>query len=332
MAGAGTGTGGGSSSSGGSEATTSPPSSQGKTGGGTPFEYFGWVYHMGVNSVGHDYCHLRFLYLKGKHVHMYMRDPHEDPSAGFAFRCISTNTHKLLSVIRFLLLSPSCFAPPLVGFRCHLDPGLRVNSHSLRVVCFSFSRTSELIWRAFRFRYVNLLVGVAKNTLPCFLHLKAIRKGVVSNALMVEDLGRKKVNHGDGDVYVLRIYSRLDETKKGEIACATPGEAQKWMEAFDQAKQQADFELSQGSSQTRLNIENEFNLEGHRSRMRPYAADGLKKLIRIGKGPEKLLRRSYYLRNKVSSVDRFEGDGPDAIEAHEWKCVRTVNGLIAISA
>lgn len=43
------------------------------------FEYFGWVYHVGTNSIGHEYCHLRFLFIKGKYVEMYKRDPHENP-------------------------------------------------------------------------------------------------------------------------------------------------------------------------------------------------------------------------------------------------------------
>lgn len=43
------------------------------------FEYFGWVYHLGVNSIGHEYCHLRFLFIKGKYMEMYRRDPHENP-------------------------------------------------------------------------------------------------------------------------------------------------------------------------------------------------------------------------------------------------------------
>jgi hypothetical protein len=30
----------------------------------------------------------------------------------------------------------------------------------------------------------------------------------------------------------------LDESRKGEIACATAGEALKWVEAFEEAKQQ----------------------------------------------------------------------------------------------
>ncbi|KAJ6802689.1 uncharacterized protein M6B38_191065 [Iris pallida] len=42
-------------------------------------EYFGWVYHLGTNSIGHEYCHLRFLLLRGKYVAMYKRDPHDNP-------------------------------------------------------------------------------------------------------------------------------------------------------------------------------------------------------------------------------------------------------------
>jgi len=52
------------------------------------FEYFGWVYHLGVNSIGHEYCHLRFLFIRGKCVSMYKRDPHQNPG----IVCISPNS------------------------------------------------------------------------------------------------------------------------------------------------------------------------------------------------------------------------------------------------
>ncbi|XP_058727574.1 protein ENHANCED DISEASE RESISTANCE 2-like isoform X1 [Vicia villosa] len=196
------------------------------------FEYFGWVYHLGVNSIGREYCHLRFLFIRGKCVSMYKRDPHENPG------------------------------------------------------------------------------------------IKPIRQGVIGPTLMVEELGRRKVNNGD--FYVIRFYNRLDETRKGEVACATAGEAQRWMEAFDQAKNQAEHELSTGvSARERLNMETEINLEAHRPRVRRYAS-GLRKLIRIGQGPETLLR----LSSKVfGSSDGFEGDTGDAFEAHQWKCVRTMSGI-----
>ncbi|EEF38875.1 protein ENHANCED DISEASE RESISTANCE 2-like [Ricinus communis] len=198
-------------------------------------EYFGWVYHLGTNSIGHEFCHLRFLFIRGKYVEMYKRDPHENPG------------------------------------------------------------------------------------------IKPIRRGVAGPTLMVEELGRRKVN--EGDLYVLRFYSRLDETKKGEIACATAGEAREWMEAFDHAKQQAEYELSRGSStRNKLNMETEINLEGHRPRIRRYA-HGLKKLIRIGQGPERLLRQYSDLHSNARSDRYYEGEVGDAIEAHEWKCVRTINGV-----
>ncbi|KAM5551614.1 protein ENHANCED DISEASE RESISTANCE 2-like [Rosa sericea] len=213
--------------------------SRGSSAGGGRFEYFGWVYHLGVNKIGHEYCHLRFLFIRGKYVEMYKRDPHENPG------------------------------------------------------------------------------------------IRPIRKGVVGPTLMIEEFGRRKVNHGvgGGDIYVLRFYNRLDETKKGEIACATAGEAQKWMEAFDQAKQQAEFELSRGgSARSKLNSEDEIDLDGHRPRVRHYA-QGLKKLIKIGQGPETLLRQSSNLAADIGEDEYFEKDVGDAVEAYEWKCVRTVNGV-----
>ncbi|WJX25170.1 hypothetical protein P8452_14235 [Trifolium repens] len=165
---------------------------EGVGGGGGMFEYFGWVYHLGVNTIGHEYCHLRFLFIRGKFVSMYKRDPHQNPG------------------------------------------------------------------------------------------IKPIRQGVIGPTLMVEELGRRKVNNGD--FYVIRFYNRLDETRKGEVACATAGEAQRWMEAFEQAKNQAEYELSRGlSARDRLNQETEINLEGHRHIVRRYAS-GLRKLIRIGQG------------------------------------------------
>ncbi|KAJ1436959.1 Pleckstrin-like proteiny domain [Sesbania bispinosa] len=131
------------------------------------FEYFGWVYHLGVNSIGHEYCHLRFLLLKRRCIAMYKRDPHQNPG------------------------------------------------------------------------------------------IKPIRKGIIGPTLMVEEVGLRKVNNGD--LYVLRIYNRLNEARKREIACATAEEAQRWMEAFNHAKQQAEFELSRSfSARDKLYMETEY--------------------------------------------------------------------------
>ncbi|CAN0838553.1 Protein ENHANCED DISEASE RESISTANCE 2 [Linum grandiflorum] len=216
-------------------ASSSGSGSSGKGEDKGAFEYFGWIYHLGTNSIGHDYCHLRFLFIRGKYVEMFKRDPHENPG------------------------------------------------------------------------------------------IKPIRRGIVGPTLMVEELGRRKVNHGD--VYVIRFYSRLDETKKGEIACATAGEARKWMEAFDHAKQQAELELSSGRGhRSRLSIENEINLESHRPKMRRYA-HGLKRLIRIGQGPETLLRQASNLVSNSKSDGFFEAESEDVIDIHQWRCVRTINGV-----
>ncbi|KAJ8560776.1 hypothetical protein K7X08_022636 [Anisodus acutangulus] len=221
---------GGSSESGGSESGADE-----RGGNNDTFEYFGWVYHLGVNSIGHEYCHLRFLYIRGKYMEMYKRDPRENPGT------------------------------------------------------------------------------------------KPIRRGVINHTLMVEEIGRRRVNHGD--LYVLRFYNRLDESKRGEIACASPGEVRKWMEAFDRAKQQADYDLSRGqSARDKLKLESEINLAGHRPRVRRYA-HGLKQLIRIGQGPEKLLSQASNLGANSESDVYFEADGADVIEAHEWKCVRTLDGV-----
>ncbi|KQJ98445.1 protein ENHANCED DISEASE RESISTANCE 2-like isoform X2 [Brachypodium distachyon] len=222
------------SSEAGSPDAGSRSSSSGSGSGRSTSEYSGWVYHLGVNSIGHEYCHLRFLVIRGKCVAMYKRDPHDNPG------------------------------------------------------------------------------------------LEPIRKGVVSHTLMVEELGRQKVNQGD--VYVLRLYNRLDQTKKGEIACATSGEARKWIEAFEQAKQQADYDLAKGIKWNRLQNDNEFNLDGHRPRVRRYA-QGLGKLVRIGKGPEMLLRQSSDLQSRERVNTNFGGDTGDALEAHEWRFVRTLNGI-----
>ncbi|PNX84355.1 lipid binding protein, partial [Trifolium pratense] len=60
------------SSRGGSERSSSEDKDRGYFGG--------WVYHLGVNSLGREYCHLRFLFIRGKYVCMYKRDPHDNPA------------------------------------------------------------------------------------------------------------------------------------------------------------------------------------------------------------------------------------------------------------
>ncbi|KAI3496047.1 hypothetical protein L1887_38397 [Cichorium endivia] len=155
---------------------------------------------------------------------------------------------------------------------------------------------------------------------------KPIRRGVVGHTLMLEELGPRKVN--DGDLYVLKFSNRLDEGKKGEIGCASAGETRKWMEALEQAKKQAEFELSQTSNtKNKLSKENEIDLErqGHRQRVKRYASS-LKRLISIKRG-ESRARRSLSLSTSNKNVDFCESDAADVVEEHEWKCVNTLRGV-----
>ncbi|KAM0002619.1 putative pleckstrin domain, START domain, protein ENHANCED DISEASE RESISTANCE 2 [Helianthus debilis subsp. tardiflorus] len=201
------------------------------------FEHSGWVYHLGTNSIKREYCHRRFLHIKGKYVMMYKRNPNEHAGT------------------------------------------------------------------------------------------KPIRRGVVGHTLVLEELGCRKVN--DGDLYVLKFSNRLDEDKKGEIACATAGETQKWMEALEQAKKQAEYELSQSSNtRNKLSMESEITLgkHGRRRRVRQYA-NGLKRLISTKGGGESLVRKSLTFSVSNKNADFCEFDAADVIEEHEWKCVCALYGV-----
>lgn len=44
-----------------------------------------------------------------------------------------------------------------------------------------------------------------------------------------------------------------------------------------------------------------------------------------------LLRQSSDLQAAMRSDRYFEGEIGDAVEAHEWKCVRTINGTFLIA-
>ncbi|KAJ6406902.1 hypothetical protein OIU85_017057 [Salix viminalis] len=77
-------------------------SSSGGDGGGEErgvYMYSGWVYHLGTNSIGHQYCHLRFMFIKGKYVEMYKRDPQEHPGIGFKFVMMEPEKVYVLVVI-----------------------------------------------------------------------------------------------------------------------------------------------------------------------------------------------------------------------------------------
>jgi hypothetical protein len=53
---------------------------------------------------------------------------------------------------------------------------------------------------------------------------------------MVEEVGRKTYHRRA--LYVLRIYSRLDHSRQGEFACTSVDEVEKWVSAFQHAKEE----------------------------------------------------------------------------------------------
>lgn len=197
--------------------------------------YGGWVFHLGVNTIGRQFCHLRYLLIKGKYVEMYKRDPTE-----------------------------------------HRDQ-------------------------------------------------RPIRRGVASQFMKLEDMGIRKID--GGDLYILRIYSRVNEAKTGEIACRTAGEVKKWMEAFEHAIQEAEYDFKSHSSRRIMDNEDEFELNGHRPRVRRYAHGLRKRVTVIGKGPEMLLRKTSNLRKDSDLSTSFEDTQGDVMEQHKWKCIHTVNGV-----
>ncbi|KAI3694749.1 hypothetical protein L1987_77719 [Smallanthus sonchifolius] len=212
---------GGSPESGGSES-----GAEDKGCGRTRFEYFGWVYHLGTNSIGREFCHLRFLHINGKYVMMYKRDPNENPG------------------------------------------------------------------------------------------IKPIRRGVVGNTFMVEELGRRKVNDG------VRPLTLLHVSLKQSVVIAVNFEYLK--NSYDG---EVDFlEKPENGWKHLIKQNNWIDLEGRRPRVKRYA-HGLKNLIRIGHGPETLLKRSSNLGRHHRPSEFMEGDAADVVEAHEWRCVRTVNGF-----
>lgn len=197
--------------------------------------YGGWVFHLGVNTIGRQFCHLRYLLIKGKYVEMYKRDPTE-----------------------------------------HRDQ-------------------------------------------------RPIRRGVASQFMKLEDMGIRKID--GGDLYILRIYSRVNDAKTGEIACRTAGEVKKWMEAFEHAIQEAEYDFKSHSSRRIMDNEDEFELNGHRPRVRRYAHGLRKRVTVIGKGPEMLLRKTSNLRKDSDLSTSFEDTQGDVMEQHKWKCIHTVNGV-----
>ncbi|KAH7446095.1 hypothetical protein KP509_01G038900 [Ceratopteris richardii] len=148
---------------------------------------------------------------------------------------------------------------------------------------------------------------------------RPIRQGVISKFLKIEDMGRRKFE--DEDLYVLKISNTLDGTTKGEIACKTALDASSWKNAFLQAKEEASARFSEGSGHM-LESDGQFDLSGHRPRLRRYA-QGLTRLIKIGRESEHFLRGDSL---KGLSTDFKKGDD-DIRDQQDWRCVRCVNGI-----
>eukprot|EP00250_Pteridium_aquilinum_P016191 c22992_g1_i1 orf=435-2675(-) len=200
--------------------------------------YEGWLYHVGVSSLGYQFCRSRYLIIKGKRVEMYTCNPHERPG-------------------------------------------------------------------------------------------KPVRCGIVGSNMMVEELGRR-IFHSRA-LYVLRIYSLVDGRKQGQLACSSAGEAQKWLAAFQHAKEESGYENGKGNVRTLLGTEEEFRLSGSsRSRSRP-SLKLPRQSVKIGRGPESLLLRPSMVAQDPDDVDNVmllnKNQESDTIEQEYWKCIMTVDGL-----
>lgn len=153
---------------------------------------------------------------------------------------------------------------------------------------------------------------------------KPIRRGIAGRFLKVEDLGRRVVE--DNDLYVLKLSNSLDNTTQGEIACQTALEVHNWKEAFLHAKDEADTLYQKGN---RLKLKDQtakLNLDGHRPRLRRYAK-GLTKLTTIGRGSDYLLKKEARGSPKDGGQVYANTQDNDIFDQHDWRCVRTVNGI-----
>lgn len=152
---------------------------------------------------------------------------------------------------------------------------------------------------------------------------KPIRRGIAGRFLKVEDLGRRKVE--GKDLYVLKISNALSNTTKGEIALRTALDAQNWRDAFLQAKDEADAQFHKHSGQ-KLTDKDQFKLNGHRPRLRHYAKK-LTKIKTIGRDSD------YYLGLEANGLEGrnqqlyASKQDDDIVDEHDWRCVRTVNGI-----
>lgn len=154
---------------------------------------------------------------------------------------------------------------------------------------------------------------------------KPVRMGVVGKNFMVEELGRQ-IYHGRA-LYVLRIYSLVDCNKQGKLACSSAGEVEKWIAAFQHAKEEAVYDSEKASVRRLINNEEEFKLTGSRYHSRSYIRVP-RNSVTIGRGPESLLWRPSMVAQDPDDIDDyFKHQENDAVEQENWKCILTVNGL-----
>ncbi|KAG0595475.1 hypothetical protein M758_UG169300 [Ceratodon purpureus] len=155
-----------------------------------------------------------------------------------------------------------------------------------------------------------------------------MRSGLVGSHLMVEEVGRRDIRNRI--LYVMKIYSKLDDSRQGEFACTTADEVEKWISAFRHAKEEAEISsIRLGSGYRILDSDDEFDINGpwKDSRAASRGIGGIGKLITIGRGPEALLRRPSMVTQDPDSEGLFNYREGDTFEAADWRCFHTVNGL-----
>ncbi|KAG0553541.1 hypothetical protein KC19_12G018800 [Ceratodon purpureus] len=155
-----------------------------------------------------------------------------------------------------------------------------------------------------------------------------MRSGLVGSHLMVEEVGRRDIHNRI--LYVMKIYSKLDDSRQGEFACTTADEVEKWISAFRHAKEEAEISSNRlGSGYRILDSDDEFDINGPRkdSRAASRGIGGIGKLITIGRGSEALLRRPSMVIQDPDSEGLFNYREGDTFEAADWRCFYIVNGL-----
>ncbi|KAH7280404.1 hypothetical protein KP509_37G065600 [Ceratopteris richardii] len=165
---------------------------------------------------------------------------------------------------------------------------------------------------------------------PRTRHQKPMQRGILGRSMMVEDLGCQKFR--GRALYVLRIYSLLDFSKQGKLACSSAAEAQKCFSAFQYAKREALSEnvrchaIMEAQEEFRFNTGSSCYRRYSFFKLLPY---GLAK--NIGKDPELLSLHPSMVAQDPDCMDDGVLNGEvcrkDSIEKIKWKCIMIVNGL-----